>query len=283
MLRVFVLGLDGLSYDLVDLWNFQHLKQSRWKHFRSIINEKHGEPLSPQVWGSFITGVRQDIDDWRLYTKPVEWIRWNTPLRRIRGSGWLISRTFGKRILIPILNVLQRQKKFVEKGHLKGSILFDLIPNSIAVNVPTYNLDPGWLFGYTKRILEGDIVAFEAQVMENTELMVQETLRRIPEDWRFFMAWFPTADLMGHAFVTRSKKMRQIYNRLNMLAYNISNKLPEDCLMIIISDHGMKVSVDGTSGCHSNYAFCSFSRDIEWSPEKITDFYDFIKSQVMGV
>ncbi|MCW4051619.1 MAG: alkaline phosphatase family protein [Candidatus Bathyarchaeota archaeon] len=280
MMRVFVLALDGLSHKSVSQWNLKYLKQAQHGYIPSIINRKHGEPLSPQVWGSFITGKIQDIDDWQVYTKPMNWIRWHTPIQRIRGSSWLINKTLGRKVLIPILNLIKLQRRFAGNGELRGVPIFDLVPDSIAVNVPLYNLDSEWLFGCTRKILEGDLHAFEGHVTNNAELMIQETYRRIPEKWDLFMTWIPIADQMGHVFVSRSRKMRDLYTSLNMLAYNISSRLPEDCLLVIVSDHGMKISSDGVSGCHSNHAFYSFNRKIDWKPQKITDFYNFIRSTV---
>jgi len=279
-MKVFILALDGLSHELVNLWNLKYLKQEQHGFIPSIINRKHEEPLSPQVWGSFITGRVQDIDDWQVYTKPMSWIRWNTPIRRIRGSSWLIGKTFGRRILIPVLNLIKHQKKYVTNEILNGVPIFDIVSDSIAVNVPLYNLDSEWLFGCTRKILEGDTDAFQKHVTDNTGLMIQETFRRMPENWNLFMTWIPIADQMGHVFVSRKRKMREVYGNLNMLAYNISSKLEDDCLMVIISDHGIKISSDGISGCHSNNAFYSFNRKVDWKPKKITDFYDFIKSVV---
>jgi hypothetical protein len=91
------------------------------------------------------------------------------------------------------------------------------------------------------------------------------------------MTWIPIADQMGHVFITRTKKMRDIYRRLNLLAFNIASRLPEDCIQVIVSDHGMRVSSDGVSGCHSPSAFYSFSREVEFEPRRITDFYDQIR------
>jgi hypothetical protein len=279
-MRVFILALDGLSYELVNQWNLKYLKQAQHGYIPSIINRKHGEPLSPQVWGSFITGKLQDIDDWQVYTKPMNWIRWHTPIQRIRGSSWLINKTLGRKVLIPILNLIKLQRKFAGNGELRGVPIFDLVPSSIAVNVPLYNLDSEWLFGCTRKILEGDLTAFERHVTTNAQLMIQETYRRIPENWDLFMTWIPIADQMGHVFVSRSRKMRALYAGLNMLAYNVSSRLPEDCLLMIVSDHGMKISSDGVSGCHSNHAFYSFNRSIDWQPQRITDFYNFVMSTV---
>ncbi len=233
--------------------------------------------MSPQVWGSFITGIVQDIDDWRVYARPIEWIRWNTPLKHIRGSE-SVARTFGKRVLMPMLSFIRLQKKYVKRRVLKGSTIFDLIPRSVAVNVPTYNLDLEWLFGYTEKILEGEIDAYEAHVRTNTEFMIQETLKRIHEDWTLFMTWIPIADQMGHVFINRTQKMRDTYNRLDMLAFNISSRLPEDCVLVIVSDHGMRASSDGVTGYHTPFAFYSFSREVDFIPRRITDFYGLIQA-----
>jgi hypothetical protein len=249
--------------------------QKQYGRLRSIINRRHGEPLSPQVWGSFITGIVQKIDNWKVYPRVVEWIRWNTPIRRIRGSE-SVSKTLGKQIFIPALKLLRLRKKPAGKEMLKGQTLFELGEKRVALNVPMYNLKLDWLFNYTERIFDGDLRAFEDHVVNCSELMIQETTKQLSEDWNLLMTWIPLADQMGHVFITKPRKMRNLYRRLNMLAFNVRSRLPSNCLLMIVSDHGMEVSPDGVSGRHTPYAFYSFSEETAWKPEKITDFFGFI-------
>ncbi len=282
LVKVCILALDGLSFELVHRWNLKHLKQKQCGRFLSIINRRHGEPLSPQVWGSFVTGIVQDIDNWKVYPRFAEWIRWNTPIKRVRGSD-TVRKTFGKKIFIPALRLLRLRKKPAGKEMLKGTTIFDLGKKRVAVNVPMYNLNLEWLFNYTEKIFDGDLQAFEDHVLNSSELMIQETSRRLTEDWNLLMTWIPLADQMGHVFMTRTSKMKSLYRRLNMLAYNIRFKLPKDCLLIIVSDHGMEVSPDGVSGRHTPYSFYSLSEKTMWKPEKITDFFSFINDQMNSV
>lgn len=52
--KVFVLGLDGLEYNFVDKWNLSNLLQEQNGKIEVPINKEVGQPLSPQVWGSFL-------------------------------------------------------------------------------------------------------------------------------------------------------------------------------------------------------------------------------------
>ena len=56
----------------------------------------------------------------------------------------------------------------------------------------------------------------------------------------------------------------------------VSSLLPDDVIILIVSDHGMQDSGDGITGNHSRHAFWSLNIKTTWKPNSITDFYSKI-------
>lgn len=264
MNRVFVLALDGLDHDLVVQWNLKHLMQERHGRIATIINERLGLPTSPQVWGSFITGRVQQIDSWHAYNRVLEWIRRKSPLKSIKGKRKLSFRVGLKPAI-------------VGRKHLSGETIFDVVPQSIAINVPTYNRQASQLIRLMETKLKIGLDAWEKECYRLYQQTVDDTFGKIHDEWVFFMVWIPTADQLGH--LGRKTGMRAIYRKLNLLAYNVNRACPQDTLLIIVSDHGIRFLPDGT-GTHTTYAFYSFNKQIKWKPKRITEFYQFITGYV---
>jgi len=268
MLKVFVLALDGLDYDMVVDWRLKHLMQKQYGRIESIINKQLGVPTSPQVWGSFITGQVQQIDSWHIYNKTLEWIRRKSPLKWIKGKRKLSIR-------------LGMKPSIIGRKHIVGRTLFDVVPKSIAINVPTYNPKASEFIHLMETKLKVGVEAWEKECYELHHRTVEEIFKKIDGEWNLFMVWIPIADQLGH--LGRKAKMKTMYRKLNLLAYNISLACPENTLLIIVSDHGIEFLPDGTGG-HTNYAFYSFNMKLDWELTKITDFYQFIMENLnLGV
>lgn len=262
--RVFVLALDGLTYDLVVGMGLKHLLQKQYGKIETIVNERLGVPTSPQVWGSFITGRVQQLDSWHVYNRPLEWIRRKSPLKWIKNKRKLSFR-------------LGIKPEIVGRKHLVGGTLFDIFPGSIAIDVPTYSSRASDLIHLMETRLRIGLDAWEKECYALHEKSVEEIFKRIDENWDLFMVWIPIVDQLGH--LGRKAKMRNMYRKLNLLAHNVRNTLPENGLLIIVSDHGVKFLPDGT-GTHTNLAFYSFNKQISAEPKRITDFYKIIVEQL---
>jgi len=258
--KVFVLALDGLDYDMVVDWRLKHLMQKHYGRIKSIINKQLGVPTSPQVWGSFITGQVQQIDSWHVYNRVLEWIRRESPLKWIKGKRKLSIR-------------LGMKPDIVGRKHIVGKTLFDIFPKSIAIDVPTYNPRVTDFIHLMETKLKVGVEAWEEECYALHHRTVEEIFERLDEEWDLFMVWVPIADQLGH--LGRKAKIRAMYQKLNLLAYNIGCACPENTLLTIVSDHGIEFLPDRTGG-HTNYAFYSFNMQTDWKPERITDFYQFI-------
>lgn len=262
--RVFVLALDGLDHDLVVQWNLKHLLQKQYGKIETIINKQLGLPTSPQVWGSFITGRIQEIDSWHAYNRILEWVRKKSPLKLIKGKRKLSFR-------------VGLRPDIVSRKHLSGKTIFDEIPKSIAINVPTYNPRASEFIDLLGTKLKAGLEAWEKECYLQYQETVDEIFRKIGDEWDIFMVWIPIADQLGH--LGRKVGMKAVYRKLNLLAYNVSTMCPRNTLLTIVSDHGIRFLPDGT-GTHTTSAFYSFSRKTGWAPREITDFYRFLTSYI---
>ena len=275
-MRVFVLGVDGLDYYLALKWNLKWLLQKKngliWID-KEYYHDKSNEPYTPKIWASIITGKRPSehgIKYLQVWGKNLEKIRWLPVIRHIKGKRRLLS-MFGIKPRVP------------DKRDLKFNTLFDIIKPSVAVNVICYN-DKNEYHVRLRRAIKKGTKEYIREAWTVHKLRVADTFEALErhEKWKLFMTYFNLLDIIGHVCISKCNiELRKAYLEMN----NLSRKLHElvdsgDTLFLIISDHGMIPSEDGTTGKHSNYAFWSINREYEWKPKDFTDFFYKIQEWV---
>lgn len=107
----------------------------------------------------------------------------------------------------------------------------------------------------------------------------RETLAKLKSDWNLFIIYTKLLDAVRHLFWQKDKIVEKYYKMVDEFAGEIQFNLPENTLMIILSDHGMQ-RLKGTlyqGGRHSFHSFASLSQEVEApKPLKITDFYSIV-------
>jgi len=262
-LRVFILALDGLEFNLVEEWNLKYLKQKTYgkiemgREYYAIYDV----PYTPVVWHSFITGLppeRHKITSPLTYGRLLDKLRKAT--RFIRGKG-KIARMLGIR------------PRTLTKRDYSQKTIFDAVPNSVAIDVPTYNLE-NWMLNFSHKRLE-DFISYVWKEYYERKRKTLEALKS--PNWKLIMSYIRIADILGHSyFIIKKPKLRECYMELNQLSKQIKDLLPENTVMLIISDHGTQASSDGVTGVHSKHAFWSLNIETDWKPQDITDFFDKI-------
>lgn len=274
-MKVFILAIDGLEYNLVKKWHLSDLQQRVCGHV-DVSNFKH--LLTPIIWASFITGKLPECHGvtswWTFSSNPqvdsmFHWVRYKVPIIR-RMDQWKLRRLlnlFGLTVRTPGLNDLQR------KG-LKT--FFDNASKPIVIGVPSYNERTSTRERYSRAMDKG-IVLYEKEIWRVHYERVRRIMDKLNFKWDLFMAWVDLADQMGHLYINKNKlKMLKTYISLETLARRIKQNLSNDTLFLIVSDHGMELSPEGYPE-HSNRAFYSFNIDLRWRPLSITDYANFIK------
>lgn len=255
--KIVILGLDALEYTLVEKWNLDGLCQVEYGKIEVPINKEIGQPISPEVWGSFLTGknitgmefehsgLRETI--WKTLAFLHKHTRLSFGLgRRVRGAS-----------RFPELN----QKTFLD------------LTNSLEINAPYYSFDHKTMeimhrFTITTRSAE-QIRAELYSLFKKRKKQIITSVRRQLQNVDLIFAYIHILDDIQHFFFTRAEEIEKFYGKLDNYVSFLKTFLPASTLFIIVSDHGFNLR----TGTHSNHAFYSSNKPITPKPKRITDFF----------
>ncbi len=266
-MKVFILAIDGLEYNLVEKWKLNNLKQVTYGKGKCFVTRE--VPYTPTMWVSFITGKHPSehgVDAWWSWGKFLDWIRLKTPLAKIKGK---------KKVFLPLLNFFRiKPRRLITRADWKKDLrtIFDVVRPSIGLFIPGYN-ESIEFHNFTEDM---SIEEIERVALKNHEKRKRIMFKKIKEEWKLFMVWFDIVDLFGHMFWTLDpQKIKWCYREADSLAREIKKRIG-DSILLIVSDHGMKLSDDGVTGYHSDHFFWSLNIKTSWRPRYITDFYEKI-------
>ncbi|NVM22964.1 MAG: alkaline phosphatase family protein [Desulfobacterales bacterium] len=278
-MRIFILAVDGLEYDLVKKWHLSNLKQ---EVFGWIDVSSFRKILTPILWASFITGKPPEthgVTSWWTLSS-ISWIDRLFHLVRYRSPvikhipDWRLR----KMVEFLGLDIRPPQKSDLQERGLLT--IFDCASRPVAIDVPSYSETADTRALYA-RAMEGGIMKYENEIWRVHKRRIEEIWDKLNLDWDLFMAWVDLCDQMGHMWMGKNMlKMLKAYTRIDRLAYRIKQVLPNDTLFVIVSDHGFGVSPDGYP-CHSSRAFYSFNTDMGWRPEGILDYAGFVREVLL--
>lgn len=270
-MKVFILGLDALEFDLVEKFAFKNLKQME---YGKIDLSTYNYILTPPLWGTIISGVPPSVHGIQTYKV------WNS--RLLEEMKHLMTRIglskVKDRLIIPrkICEVLGLKREFPTRKNLKVTTIFDIVKESISIDVPAYN---NWSSLWSEEAIESPLL-FEKRIWKDFEARKRECLRRIEEDWMLFMVHFHICDYFGHLFRGNLSKMWEVYSACDELAYTLKSRV-DDSFFLIISDHGMSPIRKGSQlADHSDHAFYSSNQKLALKNPKLTDFYKIILDKV---
>lgn len=267
-MKIFILALDGLEYNLVTKWRLKNLLQNF--HGKVDVSDFKllygGHIYTPPVWAAFITGkYHRDLRRWFTYDN--------------RLLKWMMLRLSAENIK-RMMNTLWRigiKPRVVDKRDLKSKTIFDHAKRPVAVNVPLYSEPAEYHHRLRQAYLDGGVMRYEKEVWSIHWERVRETMAALREnpDYDLFMAWFDLADLIGHLHIAkRPMKLLKAYAKLNDLAFQLK-KLSNPDVFLIVSDHGM-MPVAGGTGDHSDHSFYSSNIKLNQRPRRIIDFFQII-------
>jgi len=105
----------------------------------------------------------------------------------------------------------------------------------------------------------------------------EDKKRRVAEilgsDWDLIMVWTKLLDIIGE-LAYGLPEMYRAYRAADAYVQKLSRELGDDCILLVVSDHGMK-RLEGTRsfGMHTDRAFWSLNFETDWRPKSVTDFY----------
>ncbi len=262
--KVFVIGLDGGTLDLVESWARDGLLPT----FNRILNDGSWAPLRTTIppitgpaWTSFATGKnpgKHGLFDF-LGRRPGSYrlVSFNATHRH-GASLWGLLSQAGKRVgvlNVPLTYPPEPVNGFLITGMLTPPDAEDYcypatISHQLRHSVPGYVVQPAGNFDAYRR--EAELIRVVREMtemrMEATRYLMQAT------DWDFFMVVFMATDIVQHAFWhlmdhTHSEHdamalpalreaIQGCYKQIDSYLGELLSTLDDDTYVMLMSDHG---------------------------------------------
>jgi hypothetical protein len=116
---------------------------------------------------------------------------------------------------------------------------------------------------------------YDAMVLKHHNEIKEKLFSALDEDYELIMAYFDTADMIGHVSFGINAKMRIIYKELESIARDVAKRADH---LLILSDHGMKAV--GRFGDHSSYGYWATNLDVDWKQPKITELAQLFLKEI---
>jgi len=251
-MRVFILGLDGLEYNLVaenpGLKNLRQKEYGKLRLPRQVMRStKEGDitPYTPLVWSAIVTGRLPEESgliyaQWNnLVINLLQRLTIKVGLDKVKGKGKVLTSMGFKKV-----------PWNKDDYHLKT--IFDLTSKSIQINVPT--VDPKWELFFAK----GLTISQLKDKMKLQFVKISEKIRmEMKKDWELFMGYTRLLDIFGHT-AWNTKELMRMYQKADRLVGELKKSIGGEYLFLVVSDHGME-RLEGTKhgGKHTFYAYYS--------------------------
>jgi hypothetical protein len=290
-MRVLILGVDSLDYDLVKEWNLKNLKQLEYGQVIVPITKATDEPATEIVWPCFITGKEpkeMGFESAVLYRQPYKWINDNIfsiipPLSDDVHPENIIEEKNNKRVLLDKMsNILTKIGIFYHpsRSDIKSPTIFDNNTLKTAhFYIPVYDKNP--FPEYRKQIV--DVIMkkipaskFLVDCKKSFNDRVEELNQYLAKnkDWNLIMMYWFCLDAIQHAFFNNKLKIMDFYLMFNEYIGNLKSNLSTDTLLLIISDHGQK------KGIHTEFGFYSSNKKLGLKNPKIIQFKEIIEEKI---
>lgn len=306
--RVFVLGLDGATFDLIRPW----AEQGSLPNFARLMEQGcHGNlesvlpPLTTPAWASFATGKnpgQHGIFDFAR-RKPGSYdIEWNTSLARRGRSLWNVVSSHGGHVVVvnvpnnyPLEPVNGSMVAWMDAPGKKEGYTY---PPELADEIEQHVED------YIITILDWkenkNLSTFRSNLHRMIDKRAELTFYLMDnKPWDLFTVLFSATDIAQHCFWSFMDPAHPLYNRVDAEAFGdtilqtychmdeilgqIRDKLAEDTTLILMSDHGagpLRSVVNLNKWLEEN-GWLTFSHGSKSSPSGRV--HDFSQSFVRGV
>lgn len=260
--RVFCIGLDGATFDLIDPWvregKLPNLKRFMEEGTRGVLRSVI-HPFSPQAWGSFMTGVnpgKHGVFGFKEQIKGAYDFQFvNNKSIKVK-SLWKVLSEQGKKVIvmnIPMTYPPEEVNGILISGMDSPGIDSDFtFPTEIKKEILSLTKDylvhlhvAGYLNTDAKRRQAIKDLLFMTECREKTVLHLMNKY-----EWDCFVVNFVATDQVQHHFWRYmtdkdpsangefKDAILKIYQRLDETVGKITANLGENVTQIIISDHG---------------------------------------------
>lgn len=237
-MKVCLLGLDGLSFDIIGRWlengklpNLERLmKGGSYGKLRSTV-----PPLTPPAWVSIVTGScpeKHGIYDFFTMSKPKRLV---VPSDRQIPAIWNRLEENGKSSLVlnaPITYPPEEVNGAMISGFpLPGDANDFAFPPSTLDRIP-----PEFPLVHKQANLETHLSQIRA-LEELTLDMIEEF------EWDFLMTVVMNTDWVLHEYPELSKEsVLEVYKKADDFLGRLMDRVPQETYVVVVSDHGFRLS-----------------------------------------
>jgi len=281
--RILILGLDAVEYDLVEEWDLKNLKQKEYGKTTLPIYAGE-EPNTRIIWPCFICGCMPKDMGYvtsKVFPKPIQYFA-NT-FSPIIKSTFNPQSDMPEDITVRQENVkLKAIMKFYEifkklnmarnpkREDIKASTMFDDDPRRISLHIPVYN---EWLPDIAFKTIEAieDKTyrsIFNINLLNEFKNKSNEVFNWLDkkDKWDLFMNYFWFLDGVQHVYFNNPKKIAKYYIMADEFIKKLNDRLDDDTMLLIVSDHGQK------KGIHTTHGFYSVNKKLGLKNPKLIDF-----------
>ena len=290
-MKILILGIDALEFDLVEKWDLKHLKQLEYGKTIVPLIEGWKEPATVIVWPCFITGEKDPkemgYDSPILFIKPLDWFfnYVHRPIREFIFRHQYADDISDKETSQKVLNIfkdLTKKSGFTRsptKKDIKAKTIFENNNfKSIHMHIPVFDEEMDTL----ERWKIFDVFDGKMNMADFIKGYRKEFNKRCKEleyllenkDWDLLMMYWFFLDPIQHALFKDEMKIMNAYLLVNDFVGKIKEKLSDEDMILIVSDHGQK------KGIHTNYGFYSCNKKLGLKNPHICDFKELLEEKL---
>ena len=245
--RVFVIGLDGATFDLLEPW----MEEGRLPHLRRVMEgstygrlESTVPPISPPAWASFMTGVnpgKHGIYDF-ISSKPDSFQKVLVNSSNVRSRRvWDLVGENGKKSIILYVPLTYPPQK-IDGVMISG---IPAPPNGEFIYPKGMDKELEEKLGEWWVEIEGETFRnFHEETFLRAIYQTLETRLRVADylmtkEWDLFVLVFMETDLAQH-FLWKEKDrcLLPLYVRIDEMIGHLTESLGDEDVVVILSDHG---------------------------------------------
>jgi len=280
--KTLIIGIDALEYDLVKEWDLKNLMQEEYGRTQLPIYPGE-EPNTRIVWPCFITGKMPHEMGYvtqKVFKPPLQFfinlffpkIKFILSPRRDNPKD-MIEKNANKRFRLAMeIYALLSRWHLVRKpvrDDIKAATIFETISPSIHLHIPVYDEN---LPDYSSKVIEAIEnkayrSIFEMKCMHEFKQRTREVFDWWNKnEWKLFMQYFWLLDGIQHVFYNNPKKIAKFYIMFDEFIGKLREKIDDDTLLLIVSDHGQH------KGIHTTHGFYSVNKPLGLRNPKLIDF-----------
>lgn len=290
-MRILVIIFGGADYKFIEEFNCTNLMQKEFGKV-TVDNLWKNRDVATQITSQLISGKsweKSGIKGRKKYTNPIVeklekqiFKKYKIPFQR--KTGHLREGFYNT------FSTLSFKKRNYLKEDFKCNTLFEMVHNSKAVYVPSYNPEPSWALrrnildprAYPEFGIRGALDLLE----KNFFWRKKRFFESLKKNYQLLITQFQFIDSLQHLYLVYTKKpqmekIKEGYYRIEDLVKEIKNNALNYDMILFISDNGAAHEKGGST--HYNRPFYSINHKKSLVKTNIRDFYyhiiNWIKSQ----